>query len=279
VKYAAGPLTATLTDVVEIYGKGYNPTVYAKTSNGDIWGWGNNTTYQLGNGTTTNGLLATKIWDASVRGASGKIYTNGSGTIAGVHGSCVFIVTDHAQPQLWGAGSGNHYDFGGSGDIQDVVYTTWKRVTTGPWNTSSHTVQNFYNAGGQATHSDPNYCIALNNSTGKLEMWVTGYGGVGSTGITYSGQGTNTYTDAGGYQGSTVKWERIRYLNDRFLRKVIDVYPMHMNNTAYNANWAAHVIHLNDGRIFGVGHWPYGGVNDAYASDYFYKWQELNTRL
>ena len=278
VKYSTGSSEVELTNVVKIYSTGYVATIYAKTSNGDIYGWGNNATSELGNGTTTHALLATKIWDATARGASAEIYSNGAGRVSGNLGTEVFIVTDHAQPQLWGTGTSNHYGFGQDGDAEDAVYTTWKRVTSGPWNTSTHTVQNFYNCGGQAAHSDPNYCIALNNSTNKLELWVTGYGGTGATGITYSGQGAATYTDAGGHVGSTVKWERIRYINDRFLRKVIDVYPMHMNNSAWNSNWHQHVIHLNDGRIFGVGRWIYGGSDDADTDEYFFKWQELNTK-
>lgn len=274
VKTATG---TALNNVVEIYGRGYNPTLFAKTANGDIYGWGYNGAYELGDGTPTNRTTAIRIWDAAAKGASAKIYTSGSGAISGVHGGVSYIVTEHSQPQLWAAGSSNHYGPGQQGDIEDVVYTTWKRVTSGPWNTATHTVQDFYNCGGQATHANPNYCIALNNATAKLELWVTGYGGEGATGITYSGQGTTTFTDAGGYNGSTTKWERIRYINDRFLRKVVDIYPMHQNNSAWNATWHQHTIHLNDGRLFGVGRWPYGGLKDPYADDYFYKWQELNT--
>jgi microcystin-dependent protein len=275
VKTAGG---AILNNVVEIYGRGFNPTLFAKTANGDIYGWGHNGAYELGDGTPTNRTTAIRIWDAAAKGASGKIYTSGSGrSAAGDFGGVSYIVTEHSQPQLWAAGSSNHYGPGQQGDIEDVVYTTWKRVTSGPWNTATHTVQNFYNCGGQSSHANPNYCIALNNAAAKLELWVTGYGGEGATGITYSGQGATTLTDAGGYNGSTTKWERIRYINDRFLRKVVDIYPMHQNSNTWASSWHQHTIHLNDGRLFGVGRWPYGGLKDAYADDYFYKWQELNT--
>lgn len=269
---------APLTDVIEIYSKGYGGSNFAKTSNGDIWAWGDNNLYQLGLGDTLSRFRANKIWDASDRGAGGTIYSNGaSGTSGGALGSEVFIVTDHADPQLWGAGKSNHYGFGQDGDIEDVIYTSWKQVTTGPWNSTTHKVINFYNNGSWDGHSDQNYTIAENKSTGKRELWVTGYGGQGSLGITYSTQNQYTVDDAGGYGGSTVKWERIRHINDKFLRKVIDLRRTEHSNGANlgESEWANTIIHLNDGRIFGVGRFVYGSGIDPYGDDYLAKFNEI----
>ena len=82
----------SLTNVDEIYTNGYNNSIYAKTTTGEIYTWGNNLNGQLGIGNTTNQSTPVKIKDLT---SIEEIYMDNNN-------ASVYVKTTNGEIYAWG---------------------------------------------------------------------------------------------------------------------------------------------------------------------------------
>ena len=101
---------------------GYNPTIYAMHSNGNLYGWGYNGYYELTDGTTTN-----RNYPVVINGVTNVLNMLACGT-ANYPGTLALTVDANGRYRLWQGGANNN-GFGGRGDTGGTHATGGDHVT------------------------------------------------------------------------------------------------------------------------------------------------------